>query len=130
MPVIRITLNKGKSPEYLQAVSESIYGALRDQFVLSEGDKFHIFEQLDPSTFIYDRDFVSKEPRTDDFMIIQVVADARREAEKSATYKAICDRLAASPGVKPQDVTVVLSTNSTLEDFSLGYGVSAATLTR
>ena len=63
-------------------------------------------------------------------MIIQVVADARREAEKSATYKAICDRLAASPGVKAQDVTVILSTNSTLEDFSLGYGVSAAALTK
>ncbi len=130
MPVIRVTLNKGKSPEYLAAVSESIYSALREQFVLSEGDKFHIFEQLDASTFIYDRDFISKQPRTNDFMIIQIVADARRETEKTATFKAICDKLAASPGVKPQDVTVVLSTNSTLEDFSLGYGVSAASLAR
>ena len=128
MPVVRITLLKGKPREYLAAVSKSIYDALREQFVLSEGDLFHIFEQMEPSTFIFDRNFISKEARTDDFMIIQVVADARREAEKSATFKAICEKLGASPGVKPQDITVVLSTNSTLEDFSLGYGISNITL--
>ncbi len=133
MPVVRISMAKGKSPEYIAAVSKSIYGAMREHYVLAEGDLFHIFEQLDASAFLYDRAYVSPEPRTDDFMLIQIVSDARRKIEKTDAIKAICDRLGASPGVKPQDVTVVLSTNSTLEDFSLGYGVSAAaptTLTR
>ena len=128
MPVIRITLLKGKTPEYLAAVSTSIYSALREEFMLSDGDRFHVFEEMEPHTFLFDRDFASKEPRTDDIMIIQIVADARRKVEKAATYKALCERLGASPGVKPQDIIVTLSTTNTLEDFSLGYGISADNL--
>lgn len=128
MPLVRITLAKGKSSDYLIKVSDSIYAAMRESFVLAEGDKFHIFEQLDGTSFIYDRDYVSAEPRTDDFMIIQILADARRKDEKIATFKTICDKLATSPGVKPQDLTIIFSTDSTLEDFSLGYGVAATDL--
>ncbi len=124
MPLVRITLNKGKSPEYLAAVSKSIYSAMLEHYVLAEGDLFHIFEQLDASTFVYDRNFHTPETRTDDFMIIQIVSDGRREAEKAAGFKALCDSLGASPGVKPQDITVLLYTNNTLEDSSFGYGVS------
>ena len=130
MPVVRITLLKGKSPEYLAEVSDSIYDALRENFILSEGDKFHIFEQLDESEFVFDRNFASREPRTDDVMIIQVDADARRKVEKAATYKALCDKLGASPGVNAQDIIVILDASRTLEDFSLGYGVSADDLLR
>lgn len=57
-------------------------------------------------------------------MMIQILADARRVFEKTATIKAICDKLVASPGVAPQDIVVVFGTNLTLEDFSLDYGVS------
>lgn len=126
MPVVRISMVKGKSPEYLAAVSASIYAAMRESYVLAEGDLFHIFEQLDPSAFIYDREYVSQEPRTHEFLLIQIISDARRQIEKIAIIKAICDKLGASPGVKPQDIAIVLSTNSTLEDFSLGYGAPAA----
>ncbi|MGY2736649.1 tautomerase family protein [Sphingomonas sp. UYP23] len=126
MPVVRISLARGKPPEYLAAVSASIYEAMRESYVLAKGDLFHIFEELDAGAFIYDREYVVREQRTDDFMIIQIVSDGRRNVEKTAAIKAICDRLGASPGVKPQDIAIVLSTSSTLEDFSLGYGESAA----
>ena len=128
MPIIRITLRKGKTPEYLKAVSDSIYTALREQFLLDEGDKFHIFEQLDDSALIYDLNFGVPKPRTDNFMMIQIIADARRVFQKTATIKAICERLSAEPGVQPQDIVVVFHTNLTLEDFSLGYGISAISM--
>jgi 4-oxalocrotonate tautomerase len=129
MPIVRVTLKKGRSPEYLAAVSDGIYAAMREQFLLDEGDKFHIFEQLDDSAFSYDRNFGVREARTDDFMIIQINADARRVFEKTATIKAICDKLGASPGVLPQDIVVVLHTSLTLEDVSLGYGEPVFSLT-
>jgi 4-oxalocrotonate tautomerase len=129
MPIVRVALKKGKSPEYLAAVSDSIYAAMREQFLLDEGDRFHIFEQLDDSAFIYDPTFGVREPRTDDFMIVQIVADARRVFEKTATIKAISDKLSASPGVLPQNVVVVLHTSLTLEDVSLGYGEPVFSLT-
>lgn len=128
MPIVRITLKAGKSPEYLEAVSESIYAAMREQFALDDGDKFHIFEQLDASAFIYDRTFGVTDARTDDFMIIQINSDTRRVFEKLATIKAINDKLVASPGVKPQDVVVMLHPTLSVDDASLGNGVSTLTL--
>ena len=124
MPIARITLAKGKSAEYLAAISKSVYDAMREAFLLEEGDLFHIFEQPDMNAFIYDRHFNSADPRTDDFMIINILSDARRKEHKIATFKAICEKLGSSPGVKPQDIVVTFSTNNTLEDFSLGYGIS------
>ena len=127
MPIVRITMAKGKSAAYLAAVSDSIYEAMVEKFDLPAGDKFHIFEQLDFGSFVYDRDYASPDQRTDDFMVISVISDARRAAEKTATFEAICRKLGLSPGVKPQDVMVHFITVSTREDFSLGYGISAAT---
>lgn len=122
MPIARITLNKGKSPEYLEAISQSIYAAMREQYQLEEGDKFHIFEELDQSTFKYDRNFGVREPRTDDFMIIQLLSDPHRAPDKLATMKALRDKLSASPGVSPHDVVVVFDARLAGEDASLGYG--------
>ena len=128
MPIVRITLKSGKPPEYLAAVSESIYAAMREHFALDEGDKFHIFEQLDASAFIYDRTFGLSEARTDDFMSVQIESDTRRVFEKIATIKAINEKLVASPGVKPQDVVVMLHPNLSVDDASLGNGVSTLSL--
>lgn len=125
MPIVRITLLKGKSPEYLAAISKSLYEAMREEYFLSEGDLFHVFEQLDPEAFIFDRNFGTPVPRTDDFLMVQIVSDARRAVEKSNTFKAIRDKLAESPGVKPQDIVVQLATNNNLEDFSLSFGEAA-----
>lgn len=130
MPIVRITLKNGRSPEYLEAVSQSIYSAMREKYNLAEGDKFHIFEELDDDTFKYDRNFGVREPRTDDFMIIQVLSDPRQAFDKLATMKAFAEKLSASPGVNPKDVVVVFHARLAAEDPSLGYGEPVLNLLR
>ncbi len=122
MPIVRITLNKGKSPEYLEAISQSIYASMLEQYQLDEGDKFHIFAELDASTFKYDRNFGVREPRTDDFMVIELLSDPRRAPDKLAVMKALKEKLSASPGVNPQDIVVIIDARLASEDASLGYG--------
>jgi 4-oxalocrotonate tautomerase len=126
MPLVRVTLLKGKSSEYLKAVSTGIYDALVKSYAMPENDHFQIFEQKEPTELLFDRNFQTQTPRSDNFMILNIKADARRVAEKEALYANIVENLAKSPGINPQDVFLSLDVNTYLEDWSFGNGISAA----
>ena len=125
MPLVRVTMIKGKSPEYIKKMSNSIYEALIEAYQMREGDLFHIIEQLEPGDLIYSRRYGIKGKRSDDFMIINVESDARRRDEKEAFLARLSDKLAASPGIARDDVFVRLSVTGGAEDWSFGSGVPA-----
>src|ERR1700730_11654262 len=54
MPLVRVTMIKGKSPDYIKKMSDSIYEALVDGYI-QKNDLFQIIEQLEPGDLIYDR---------------------------------------------------------------------------
>jgi 4-oxalocrotonate tautomerase len=126
MPLVRITMKKGKSPEYLDAMEKSIYEALVESYGMPKHDHFQIFELKEPGELRFDRTFRAVTPRTDDFVILQIRADARRMEEKDALFKFLKDKLGASPGIKPQDIFVTLDVNTVLDDWSFGEGISAS----
>jgi len=124
MPLVTVTLTKGKPQRYIDQVSESINDALIESYLLPRGDLFQRFLQLEPGALIFDRHYGGG-PRSDDFMIIEVKSDARRRDEKDAAFKAIVEHLSKSAGVRPEDVLIIFDARSTIEDFSLGNGISA-----
>jgi phenylpyruvate tautomerase PptA (4-oxalocrotonate tautomerase family) len=126
MPLVRVSMVKGKSPDYIKKMSDSIYEALVESHYMSENDLFQIIEQLDPGNLIYDRHYGIKGSRSGDFVIINIESDARRRAEKEALLARLSDKLAASPGIARDDVFVRLSMTAGLEDFSLGSGVAVS----
>jgi phenylpyruvate tautomerase PptA (4-oxalocrotonate tautomerase family) len=126
MPLVRVTMVKGKSPEYIEALSQSIYKALVGSYQMPENDMFQIIEQLEPGSLIYDRNFGVKKSRSDDFIFVNIESDARRREEKEAFLQALSNNLVVSPGIAPQDVFVRLSVNSAQEDWSFGDGLPAS----
>ncbi len=126
MPLVRVTMIKGKSPDYIKKMSDSIYDALVEAYQMTENDLFQIIEQLEPGDLIYDRHFGIKGSRSGDFMIINIESDARRRGEKEAFLARLSDKLAASPGIARDDVFVRISMTAGLEDWSLGSGIAAS----
>jgi phenylpyruvate tautomerase PptA (4-oxalocrotonate tautomerase family) len=126
MPLVRVTMIKGKSPEYIKRMSDSIYEALAEAYEMSENDLFQIIEQVEPGNLIFDRHYGLTRNRSNDFMIVNIQSDARRRDEKEAFMARLSDKLAASPGVARDDVFVLLSTNSGAEDWSFGNGIPAS----
>src|SRR6266446_4027943 len=126
MPLVRVTMIKGKSPDYIKKMSDSIYKALVEAYQMAENELFQIIEQLEPSDLIYDRHFGIKGSRSGDFVIINIESDARRRGEKEAFLARLSDKLAASPGIARDDVFVRLSMTAGLEDWSLGSGIAAS----
>ena len=126
MPLVRVTMIKGKSPEYIKKTSDSIYEALVEAYGMSENDLFQVIEQLEPGNLIFDRHYGLRRNRSNDFMIVNIQSDARRRDEKEAFMARLSDKLAASPGIARDDVFVRLSMTAGLEDWSLGSGVAAS----
>jgi len=123
MPFVRISLRKGKSPDYLTALSDNIQRALVDTFDVPENDRFQTIHQHDENELIYDRTYLAG-PRSDDFVYISITIGRPRTAEtKKALYRRLVDLLAQSPGLRPEDVMIVISTSAP-EDCSFGNGIA------
>lgn len=123
MPYARISLLRGKSVAFLQALSDGLQQALVDTFAVPPTDRFQVFHQLEPHELIFDRSYLAG-PRSDDFVLIALTTGKPRDtATKRAFYAALVDRLSRSPGIRREDVMIVIST-STADEWSLGDGVA------
>lgn len=126
MPFARISLNAGKSPEYLKAISQSLYEALVESFEVPKNDNFQVFHQLQPGELVFDRDYLGG-PRSEDFIVFHITTGKLRSLEvKQRFYRHLVKNLAAAPGIRPEDVMIIIA-QSTFEEWSFASGICAAT---
>jgi phenylpyruvate tautomerase PptA (4-oxalocrotonate tautomerase family) len=124
MPLIRISLIKGKSPAYIRAIADSVHQGLIEAYNIPADDRFQIIQQHDRDELIYDADYLGIH-RTDDIVIVTIIAgDWRDTIKKKALYKAITDNLGKSPGVRSENVMIVLSPNQR-DEWSFGNGLAS-----
>jgi 4-oxalocrotonate tautomerase len=70
MPVTRIAIRDGKTPEYKQALMDEIYEAMRESVGIKDGDRFMAITEHDEHEFAYGA-FLGID-RSDDLVQIQV----------------------------------------------------------
>jgi 5-carboxymethyl-2-hydroxymuconate isomerase len=130
MPFARISLLAGKSPAYLKAISDSLQAAMAECFEVPAKDRFHVIHQHQPGEIVFDRDYLGG-PRSNDYVLFSItIGKPRSRAVKERFYRRLVERLAEAPGLRPEDVMVVLTlTSSHMEDWSFSGGVSAMSLT-
>lgn len=125
MPFTRISLLAGKSPDHLAAIAGALDRAMVETFEVPETDRFVAIHQHQPGELVFDRNYRGG-PRSDDFVLFHVTTGRNRAHEtKQLFYADLVRRLAAAPGIRPEDVMVVIA-NSTFEDWSFASGLSAA----
>jgi 4-oxalocrotonate tautomerase len=120
MPVTRIAIREGKTPEYKQVLLDEIYEAMRETVQIKDGDRFMAITEHDEHAFAYGA-FLGID-RSDDLVQIQVFwAPGKTVEAKLAMYKGIVERLGRNPGVRPEDVLIsVIETAA--ENWSFGNG--------
>lgn len=123
MPLVYISLRKGKSDTYRQALIDGVYQAMRDTFSVPEDDQFITVTEHDPSNFRYGASYLDI-ARSDDVVFIQISAMASRTSDqKKALYARLVELLAANPGMRPEDVFVNVI-EGVKENWSLGNGIA------
>lgn len=123
MPLVRIALRKGKSPEFRRAISDSIHRAMIETIKIPEQDRFQIVTEHDDAGLVYDPSYLGIS-RSDGVILVQITLSAGRTVDvRKALFARIVQLLRESPGVRPEDVFVSL-VEVAKENWSFGNGVA------
>ena len=123
MPLVRIALRKGKSPEFRRAISDSIHRAMIETIKIPEQDRFQIVTEHDDAGLVYDPSYLGIS-RSDGVVLVQITLSAGRTVEvRKALFARIAQLLRESPGVRPEDVFVNL-VEVAKENWSFGNGIA------
>ena len=123
MPLTRVSLRRGKSAAYRQAILDGIYRAMRATFDVPEEDRFMTITEHDEDNFGYSASYLGIARSADLVMIQLTVSNTRPVEKKQALYRRIVENLAADPGLRPEDVLINL-VEVLPENWSFGHGVA------
>ena len=108
VPLVRITLRRGRTPEFLREASNAIHEALVATANVPADDRFHIIEEVDHDHLVAHATYGGVE-RSDALIVVQITLNAGRTVEvKRALYADIARRLQETLDVRPDDVLVSL----------------------
>ena len=123
MPLVRISLRRGKSPQHIAAIRNGIYRAMIEAFDVPQNDRFILVHQHDADEFDFDPNYLDI-ARSDDLVIIQIACNNTRTVEqKKAFYQRAAELLSQEPGLRPQDVFINLL-ETAKENWSFGNGIA------
>ena len=121
MPLVRIDLPRGKSPEYRRTVGEVVYDTMIQALKVPVNDRFQIISEHEPNDLIIDRTYLGVE-RSQDCIVIQVFLNEGRTTEvKKAFYRGVADGLYERLALRRQDVFINL-VEVKKENWSFGNG--------
>src|ERR1700678_1997179 len=127
MPLVRIDLRQGKTPEYRRKIGDMVYRAMRETINVPEHDHFQVIADHPADGLLYDPSYLGID-RTDNIVFIQITLNAGRTLEqKKALYAKIAELLAEEPGMRPEDVLINL-VESAKEDWSCGNVIDTYSL--
>ncbi|MBR0799043.1 tautomerase family protein [Bradyrhizobium jicamae] len=122
MPLINISLRAGKTDAYRQAISDSLYRAMRDTLGVPESDHFMTISEHTAANFRTGNAYGIV--RSADVVYIQVTVFSTRTAEqKKALYRRAAELLGDNPGIAPEDVFIVVH-DAAKENWSVGHGLA------
>ncbi len=120
MPLVRIDLVTGRTPEQVRAVADAIHTAIVDEYGIPERDRFQVITEH-PAQQIIAEDAGLGFERTEGVVMIQVFTQGGRSDDaKQSLYRAVHDRL-AGVGVASEDVFIGYVENGA-QDWSFGFG--------
>jgi 4-oxalocrotonate tautomerase len=123
MPLVRVSLRKGKSDDYKRAIGDAVYKAMREAFNVPEEDRFVVVSEHSESEFQFSKTYLDI-ARSDDLVIIQITANNTRTVEqKKALVARVAELLSVSPGLRKEDVFISL-VDVPKENWSFGNGVA------
>ena len=122
MPLVTLTMRRGKDAAFKSAVLNAVHNALVASGV-PQADRFHRVLELSAEDFRFDPSYPDlASPRTDDFVLIEVLLSTGRSVKvKRKIAIDLIDSLRQAPGLDPDDVMLVFK-ETLWENWSFGGG--------
>ncbi|MDI2091384.1 tautomerase family protein [Commensalibacter oyaizuii] len=120
MPLIRIDVIEGRTAQEIEQLKETIHQAMVQAFAVPQRDRYQILTEHKPG-FLVAEDTGLDIPRTNKFVMIQMVSRPRSANQKQEFYRLVCELLKEKCHIESSDVMVSIVVNSD-EDWSFGLG--------
>ena len=122
MPLVTLTVRRGKDAAFKSAVLNAVHNALVASGV-PQADRFHRVLELSAEDFRFDPSYPDlASPRTDDFVLIEVLLSTGRSVKvKRKIAIDLVDSLRQAPGLDPDNVMLVFK-ETLWENWSFGGG--------
>ena len=120
MPLVRIDVQEGRTPEELRKLADTIQDVMLDVFAAPPRDRYQIITEHDKGHIIAEDTGLDIE-RSHGIVIIQIFQQGRSTEQKVAMYAELGKRLEAECGVRPEDLIVSVMANRHA-DWSFGLG--------
>jgi len=123
MPLVRISLMKGKPAGFGEDVGRIVYEVMVETIGVPQGDRFQVISEHDRSGLVVDPGYLGI-ARGDGIVVIQAtISEGRSVEQKKALYRRIAERLNAELGVRSEDVFINL-VEVKKENWSFGNGIA------
>ncbi len=117
MPLVNISILKGKTPEYIKAVADGINSAVIETMAFPDDDRYQIIHELDSHCLQYQQ-------RSEDRVMMHLTMRAGRSNKaKQAFYAKVVENLASNPGIAPENVLITIVENHDI-DWSFQDGIA------
>ncbi len=114
MPIVKVEMLKGKSPEYKKTLLDCIHGGLVDSIGIGDWDRFQRIIEYNRN------DFEFPSFKSDDFMIIELtIFPGRTKEQKKKVIETITGNLKSRLSIDPADVFIIM-TEPPLDNWGLG----------
>jgi phenylpyruvate tautomerase PptA (4-oxalocrotonate tautomerase family) len=118
MPLVNISIPKGKSPEYVKAIADGVNSAV---LAALEGfppdDRYQIIHEHESYELEY------QERTGDRVMLFLIMRAGQKPESKKAFYRKVVENLKYSPGIDPANVLISITENHDI-DWSFRDGVA------
>ena len=123
MPLVRISLMRGKPAGFGEDVGRIVYEVMVETIGVPRGDRFQVISEHDRSGLVVDPGYLGI-ARGDGIVIIQAtISEGRSLDQKKALYRRIAERLNSDLRVRIEDVFINL-VEVKKENWSFGNGVA------
>jgi len=109
MPLVNISILKGKSPAYIKAIADGVNSAVIETMGFPADDRYQIITEHDPQSLEY-------QTRTADrVMMFLIMRSGRAPEAKKAFYNKVVQNLARDPGIDPGNVLISIVENRDID---------------
>ncbi|MEX2516533.1 MAG: tautomerase family protein [Gammaproteobacteria bacterium] len=117
MPLVNISILKGKSAAYKKAVADAVNSSVIETMNFPDDDRYQIIHEHEPA------DLELQERTGDRVMMYLIMRSGRPDAAKQAFYARVVEKLAQDPGIEPANVLISIVENKDI-DWSFRDGIA------
>ena len=117
MPLVNISILKGKTPAYIKAIADGVNSAVIETMGFPADDRYQIIHECEP----YCLEFQDR--KDDRVMMHLTMRSGRSDEAKKAFYAKVVENLARDPGIDPANVLISIVENTDI-DWSFRDGVA------